>query len=240
MTGLTSLADLSALPQALIQQDLMNHDSPAASPQSTPPHATIPGVGPHRGWVHSHPAKLLGLDVGLARIGVAVCDPLQLRARPLTTITRRSRREDFDALAALVQGEEVATVVCGLPLNMDGSEGPQAATTRKWAIRFAQAMRTLTQRVIPVVFWDERLSSFTAQTLMGQAGADDQPADSAAIFAGAWNTPAAQQEDAVAAAVILQHYLDHLREPASRVTLYDAIVLPAPETNAGTSAENSA
>ncbi len=83
--------------------------------------------------------KLLALDVGMARIGVAVCDALHLTVRPLTIIRRRSRNEDFVELARMVQEQEVQAVVVGLPLNMDGSEGRQAATTRKWAMRLAQA-----------------------------------------------------------------------------------------------------
>ncbi len=80
-----------------------------------------------RGWTRG---KLLALDVGLARIGVAVCDPLGLVARPLSVIQRRSRNEDFVLLAEMVTREEAQGVICGLPLNMDGSEGQQAATTR--------------------------------------------------------------------------------------------------------------
>ena len=115
--------------------------------------------------------KLLALDVGLARIGVAVCDGLQLTVRPLTVVHRRSRSEDFDLLAQLARTEQVEAVICGLPLNMDGSEGPQAQTTRKWAMRLAQALRALLGRPLPVIFWDERLTTFAAQELMAEPGA---------------------------------------------------------------------
>ncbi len=133
--------------------------------------------------------KLLGLDVGLARIGVAVCDPLGLAARPLTVIERRSKREDFDTLADIARREEVRAVICGLPLNMDGSEGQQARTTRKWAERLARALRAILGRTYPVIFWDERLSTFAAQEILTATGMD-------------------VPEDAAAAAVILQSYLD--------------------------------
>jgi putative Holliday junction resolvase len=136
--------------------------------------------------------KLLGLDVGLARIGVAVCDPLGLAARPLTVIERRSKREDFDTLADIVRREEVEAVICGLPLNMDGSEGQQARTTRKWAQRLARALRAILGRTYPVIFWDERLSTFAAQEILAATGMD-------------------VAEDAAAAAVILQSYLDARR-----------------------------
>jgi putative Holliday junction resolvase len=131
--------------------------------------------------------------VGLARIGVAVCDGLQMTVRPLTIVHRRSRNEDFAHLADLFRVQQAAAIVCGLPLNMDGSEGPQAQTTRKWAMRLAQALRTLLGRPVPLVFWDERLTTFAAQELMS-------------------GSPALQREeageDAVAAAVLLRAYLD--------------------------------
>jgi putative Holliday junction resolvase len=139
--------------------------------------------------------KLLALDVGLARIGVAVCDPLRLAARPLTVIHRRSRRDDFADLAQLVQREEIVEIICGLPLNMDGSEGPQAQTVRKWAERCVYALRAILGQSRPLIFWDERLSTFAAQELLtGQGTSKQKPA-----------------EDAVAAAVILQSYLDAQR-----------------------------
>jgi len=136
--------------------------------------------------------KLLALDVGLARIGIAVCDPLRLTVRPLTVLQRASRREDFQYLAQLVRNEEVGAVVCGLPLNMDGSESNQSQTVRKWALRLAQALRTLLGYPLPVIFWDERLTTFAAQEIMAEQGGK-------------------LAEDAVAAAVILQSYLDAQR-----------------------------
>ena len=150
------------------------------------------------------PGKLIALDVGLARIGVAVCDPLGLAARPLTVITRRARNDDFARLADLVQREGAQGIICGLPLNMDGSAGAQAATTRKWAGRLAHALRALLGRAIPIEFWDERLSSWAARELL----------------AGDTHTG----EDAAAAAVILQSFLDARRRGDS--TTYGTITLP--------------
>lgn len=139
--------------------------------------------------------KLLALDVGLARIGVAVCDPLQLAARPLTVIHRRSRNEDFAVLAKLVQREAAQAVICGLPLNMDGSEGARAHSTRKWAMRLAHALRVLLGAPLPVIFWDERLSTYAAQALLAERG------------------NAVAEDDDAAAAVILQGYLDARSAP---------------------------
>jgi len=110
--------------------------------------------------------KLMALDVGLARIGVAVCDPLQLAARPLTTVHRTSRRHDFVRLAQLVEEQAAQAIICGLPLHMDGSESDQTRTTRKWALRLAHALRALLGRPVPVIYWDERLSTFAAQEIL--------------------------------------------------------------------------
>lgn len=145
---------------------------------------------------HSHPAtseppgKIIALDVGDARIGIATCDPLRLTVRPLTTVRRRNRRIDFDALAKIYADEEAVLVVCGLPYNMDGSEGPQARRIRNWAARFTRALRNILGEDVPLVFWDERLSSFAADEWIAEEGPD----------------PAGQ--DAIAAAVILRSYLD--------------------------------
>ena len=78
--------------------------------------------------------KLLAVDVSPSRIGVAVCDPLQLAARPVSVIERTSRRRDFEQIADLARRNEANAVICGLPLNMDGSEGDRARTVRKWAM----------------------------------------------------------------------------------------------------------
>jgi putative holliday junction resolvase len=132
--------------------------------------------------------KLMALDVGLVRIGIAVCDPLRLVARPHSTLTRSSRRADFAHLAKIIKAEEIVGIVCGLPLNMDGSIGPQAQTTQKWAMRLAHAIRLLLGTPLPIALWDERLSSFAAHEVAHQ-----------------W--PRHVGEDAVAAAVILQSFL---------------------------------
>ena len=132
----------------------------------------------------------MALDVGDARIGVAVCDPLRLTVRPLRTLRRRSRRQDFAALAKIYAEEEAVLVVCGLPLNMDGSEGPRARKVRNWAARFGRALRVIGGQQVPLQFWDERLSSFAADEWIAEFGPHD---------AG---------QDAIAAAVILRSFLD--------------------------------
>lgn len=133
--------------------------------------------------------KMVALDVGLARIGVATCDPLGLTVRPIGVIERTSRRRDFAQIAQWVQQEGATAILCGLPLNMDGTEGEQARTTRTWAKRLAHALRRLLETPLPILFWDERLTTYGAQ----------QMPDYMRQNAG---------EDAVAAAIILRSYLD--------------------------------
>lgn len=142
---------------------------------------------------HIVSGKLLGLDVGLSRIGVAVCDPLGLVARPLTVLDRRSRNEDFANLAQMVATEEIEAVICGLPLMMDGKEGEQAKMTRKWAKRLAFALRAILGQPYSIIFWDERLSTYTANEILAR------------------DNDNSTGEDAAAAAVILQSYLDASR-----------------------------
>lgn len=146
--------------------------------------------------------KIMALDVGDARIGVAVCDPLRLTVRPLCTLRRRSRRQDFAALARIYVEEEAELVVCGLPLNMDGSEGPQARKVRSWVARFGRALRAIREEEVSLHFWDERLSSFAADEWIAEAG------------------PHRAGQDAVAAAVILRSYLDEQGGDGRKFTSY--------------------
>jgi putative holliday junction resolvase len=130
----------------------------------------------------------LGVDLGRVRIGLAVADDLLGVARPLRTITRRGEREDLEAIAALARDYEVARAVLGLPLNMDGSEGPSARLSRAFQPRLAAALG------VPVELFDERLSSFEAETRLRDRGVSSK--DRRAMV------------DAEAAAVILQGWLD--------------------------------
>jgi putative Holliday junction resolvase len=133
--------------------------------------------------------RLLALDVGERRIGVALSDPLQITARPLSTIVRSSRQEDFRKISGLVQDHEVEKVIVGLPLSLDGSEGPQARQIRRYGERMAKAVP------VPVVYWDERYSSSTAEEIL-RAKRRRGKHERAEI-------------DATAAAVILQSFLDN-------------------------------
>lgn len=130
--------------------------------------------------------RYLALDLGDRRIGVAVSDTLGMLARPLEIFERRSRKEDAVHLRELVTQLGVDHVVVGLPLNMDGTEGSQAAWVRDYTGALAETLP------VPIVLWDERLSTEEARDILRAQG----------------RNPDAEPVDAVAAAVILQSYLD--------------------------------
>ena len=107
--------------------------------------------------------RTMGLDVGTKTIGVAVSDGLGLTAQAITTVRRTNLKADLAALADLVREHEVSRLVVGLPLNMDGSEGPRAEATRKFVDTLTQALG------LPVEYWDERLSTVAAQRTLLEA-----------------------------------------------------------------------
>ena len=134
-------------------------------------------------------ARALGIDLGSKRIGVAISDASGIIASPLTMIIRSgSVRRDHAAIAALAAAEQVATIVVGLPLNMNGSVGPAAQA----AIKEAKALATVVP--MPVVTSDERRTTVSA--------------DQALIEGGIGARARRKLVDKVAAAVMLQHWLD--------------------------------
>lgn len=102
--------------------------------------------------------SILGLDLGKRRIGVAIADVPELGARPLTTLVRTSFIRDLDGLRAIVAERQVRRIVLGLPLNMNGSEGPAARHARDFAGRLSREL------ALPVDLYDERLTSFEAES----------------------------------------------------------------------------
>ena len=97
--------------------------------------------------------RLLGLDLGEKTIGLAISDRGLKVASPLETIRRAKFTKDAVALAALCEDRGVGGLVFGLPVNMDGSEGPRCQSVRQFAANLLERMK------IPIVFWDERLST---------------------------------------------------------------------------------
>lgn len=134
-------------------------------------------------------ARIVALDPGTHRVGVAVSDPIGLTAQPVTVLRRGP---GFIAdLTAMLGGWEVATIVVGLPVGLDGREGSAAEAARELAAEVAAATG------IPTVLYDERFSTVVAERAM--------------IAGGARRERRRLRRDAVAAAVFLQDYLDGRR-----------------------------
>jgi putative holliday junction resolvase len=135
--------------------------------------------------------KLLGLDLGTKTIGVAIADGMRYSATPLETIRRSKFTADAERLKQLIAENQAVGIVLGLPLNMDGSEGPRVQSTRAFARNLARLID------IPIVFWDERLStSAVTRTL---------------IEADVRRDKRAEVVDKLAASYILQGALERLR-----------------------------
>jgi len=105
---------------------------------------------------------IVALDLGKRRIGVAATDASGLAVHPLGTVERRNLKYDLEAIAALIAGREVDCVIVGLPLNMDGSEGPAALTAREFARQLTESLG------VRVELYDERLTSFEAKERLKQ------------------------------------------------------------------------
>ncbi len=135
--------------------------------------------------------RIMALDIGDRRIGLALSDPGGILASPLTILERTGDEADIARLTALLRKHEVGRVVVGLPRTMEGAIGSQAAKVQD----FVGKLKANTD--IPVEFRDERLTTVSARRLMQEAGTK--------------KTKKKVRDDAFAAAVILQSYLDEAR-----------------------------
>ena len=135
---------------------------------------------------------ILGLDLGTKTIGLALSDTTYIVASPLSTITRRKFSQDAAELEAIMDKYNVGALVLGLPMQMDGAEGPRAQATRSFVAEF------LKRRDVPVAFWDERLSTAAVQRML---------TDEADLS----RKRRAEVVDKAAAAYILQGALESLR-----------------------------
>ncbi|MDB5506631.1 MAG: YqgF [Devosia sp.] len=135
--------------------------------------------------------KLLGLDLGTRTIGVALSDGMRYSATPMETIARTKFTADAERLIVLAAIHDAVGIVLGLPLNMDGTEGPRAQSTRAFARSLAQKLP------LPLAFWDERLSTSAVTRML--------------IAADTRRDRRAEVVDKLAASYILQGALDRLR-----------------------------
>ena len=134
---------------------------------------------------------ILGIDLGKARTGVAICDKGELLASPLTVVTEYHREQLVEKLAVLAKENKAELLAVGLPRNMDGSEGPRAELCRA----FARQLEVLSG--LPVHLWDERRTTVEAHQILSQQHYHGKKRK---------NTV-----DAVAASLILEGYLSFLR-----------------------------
>ena len=104
--------------------------------------------------------KIMALDVGNKRIGVALSDELQILAQPLYTIHRKGIERDIEEIVKIINDNNVEEVIVGLPKNMDGTTGFQGEKT----IKFAEVLRQSTDR--PLIMWDERMTTISARRIM--------------------------------------------------------------------------
>ena len=142
------------------------------------------------------PGRILGLDVGSKRIGLAVSDPLGITAQGLETLERRNKRLDFEALAKLAKAYEVVEIVVGLPLRMSGEEGTQAEKMRHFAHELGERLG------LPVHLWDERLTSVEANRLLRETEMSIQRRGHVV--------------DRMAAVLILQSWMEYRAQAAGR------------------------
>ena len=130
----------------------------------------------------------MGLDIGDKRIGVALSDPQGILASPLTIIDRKDEKLDIAAINNIINQHQVKQIIVGLPRSMDGSIGQQAEKVQDFTHKLRQQIK------IPIEFRDERLSTVSAKRLMQAAGGK--------------KSKKKVRDDAIAAALILQGYLD--------------------------------
>jgi putative Holliday junction resolvase len=142
--------------------------------------------------------RRLGIDLGKARIGVAVCDPDGLLATPVATVRRDLKTAgddvagDIREIAEIAREYEVVEIVVGLPVTLSGEEGPAAAHTRAWVQRFAEHVSP-----VPVTLTDERMTTAVATRRLNEGGVRGSRKRSIV--------------DQAAAVEILQHWLDQRR-----------------------------
>ena len=153
------------------------------------------GVSSEKGKSGRPARRILGLDVGSKRIGIAVSDPLGITAQGLETLQRRNKRHDLAELERVIREHAVREIVVGLPLRMSGAEGTQSEKMQLFADELRKRFR------LPVHLWDERLTSAEANRLLRETDLSIEKR--------------AKVVDRMAAVLILQGWMEGKRLPAS-------------------------
>ena len=136
--------------------------------------------------------RIVALDIGTKRVGVAVCDELRVTVRPVTTIERKSWKKLLSQVKQIVAEYDAAALVLGLPYNFDGSESEMSAETRRLARNFSLSLD------VPVFLQDERVTSYEAKARLWERGLTEKEAE--------------RQKDTEAAAIILKDFLDRIAQ----------------------------
>ncbi len=165
-----------------------------SSPDKPAPQKRAPKPGAAPIWLQNR-QRFLGLDLGTKTIGLALSDEGHRIATPYATIARKKLKDDVAELNRVVNKEGVGALVLGLPVNMDGTEGPRCQAARAFARNIAPLVP------VPLTYWDERLSTVAVQRMMVEADLS--------------RARRAELVDKLAASYILQAYLDWLRGQAS-------------------------
>ena len=140
--------------------------------------------------MNSPTGRILALDLGKKRIGLAISDPLGITAQGLPNLNRTKKRADFAELERLIEDREVRMILMGNPINMRGSEGRQSGWVREFALELEQRTK------LPVKLWDERLTSVEAGRVLRASGISIEKRAAAV--------------DKLSAVILLQSYLDSL------------------------------
>lgn len=138
--------------------------------------------------------RILALDVGHKRIGVALSDPLHITAQGLTTLARRSLDKDLEAIKDLVEHHDVESIIVGMPIRLNGSLGPEADAMMKFIDKLKVSL------ACPVEPWDERFTSVQAERAL--------------LEGNVRRSKRKTLRDQVAAALLLQNYLDSKAKPS--------------------------
>ena len=137
--------------------------------------------------------RMLGIDLGLRRTGVATCDEREILASPCTVLAVKGLNDTIRQLLPLIEREKPGKIVVGLPLNTDGTHGEKATRAEAFCDMLSEKIE------IPIVLWDERYSTVEAYGLLHEVGKTEKEGK--------------KHTDAIAATLILQSYIDAQKQP---------------------------
>ena len=143
--------------------------------------------------IENKSGRILSLDLGTKKIGLAICDDTYSIITPKLVLRRQNNQTDFKKITSIIEESQVIALVIGFPINLDGSECPMTHFVERFVDNFKNFWQGMQKNELPTILWDERLSSFEARNKMAEI-------------------PMKKKfNDDIAAAVILEHFLNDLR-----------------------------